>query len=126
MFLHLFKLVLAALLVLWAHLGQQRLVPSVDIDQCQHRKRAVSVLCQAPVAHFGKAPNALEREKWMLYLGPSLALGVIDRLVAFSQRRVAVGALVGEVFGLGRFGFERLVLAYIGAVAIQTGLTAVQ
>ena len=37
-----------------AHLGPQRLVPPVNVDQRQHRKQAVGVLGQAPVAHLGK------------------------------------------------------------------------
>ena len=59
----------------------------------------------------------------MLHLGPCLALGAIDLFVPLSQWRVAVGALVGEVFGLGRFGLECALLAPVGAVTVQTART---
>lgn len=44
----------------------------------------------------------------------------------FTERRVAVSALVGEVSSLGRFGFECLLLTTVGAVAIQPSFVAVQ
>ena len=109
-----------------AHLGPQRLVPPVNVDQRQHRKQAVGVLCQAPIAHLGKAPNLLEREKRVLHLGARLALGGVDLFVPLAQRRVAVGAFVGEVPGFGRMRFENVLLARIGTVTVQTRLLAVQ
>ena len=109
-----------------AHLGPQRLVPPVNVDQRQHRKQAVGVLGQAPVAHLGKAPNFLEREKRVLHLGARLALGGVDLFVPLAQRRVAVRALIGEVPGFGRTLFENCLLARIGTVTIQARLLAMQ
>ena len=87
------------LAALWARLCQERLVPFVDVDQCQHGKHPVCVLGKAPVAHLGKTPQALERQKRMLHFGAGLALGGVDLFVALAQRFVAVSAFVGEVFG---------------------------
>jgi len=86
---------------LWAHLCRQRLVPTFNVDQRQHRKRTVGVLGQSPVTHLGKAPDALEREKRMLHLGAYPAFSGVDLFVPLSQWRVTVGALVGEIFGFG-------------------------
>ena len=114
------------LATLRAHLGLQRLVPPVNVNQRQHRKQAVGVLGQAPVAHFGKAPNLLEREKRVLHLGTRLALGGVDLFVPLAQGRVAVRALIGEVPGFGRTLFENCLLARIGTVTIQARLLAMQ
>ena len=122
-----FEPLLAAHQALWAHLfpdSIQRLAPLFNVDQRQHRKRAVRILGQSPVTYLGKAPDTLEREKRMLHLGPCLALGAIDLFVPLSQWRVAAGSFVREVFSLGRFGFECTLLAPVGAVAIQPGLVA--
>ncbi len=75
---------------LWAHLRPQRLVPSLNVDQGEHRKHPIGVLEQTPIAHLGKAPDALEREKRMLHLGACLALGAVDSLVVLAQWPVAV------------------------------------
>ena len=61
----------------------------------------------------------------MLHLGSGLALGAVDLFVPLAQRRVSVSTFVDEVFGLGRFGFECILLSPIGAVAIQPSFIAV-
>lgn len=80
---------------LWAHLCHQRLAPSVDVDQSQHRKHPVGVLGKAPITHLGKTPQAFERQKRVLHFGAGLAFGGVDLFVAFAQGFAAVCAFEG-------------------------------
>lgn len=54
----------------------------IDVDQSQHGKHAVCVLCKTPVAHLGKPPKALERQNRVLHLGWGPAFGCVDLFVA--------------------------------------------
>ena len=90
-------------------------------DHRQHGKGAIGVLGQPPVAHSGKAPQALEGEKRVLNLGAHGGLTAVGLPVGLGEGRVAVGALVGEVPGPGRVLLHPLALgaAAVGAVPIS-------
>ena len=123
-----FQAAFAAHRALRAHLSSdstQRLAPLVNIDQRQHRKRAVSILGQPLITHLGKAPDEFRRQKRVLHLGSYSAFGGVGVFVPLAERPIAVSAFVSEVFSLGRFGFECILRATIGAVAIQPSFVAV-
>src|SRR4051812_34402142 len=64
----------------------------------------------------------------MLDLGAHRGFSTIGLLIGIAERPVLVGALVGEVLGLGRKLLESLalLLAPVGAIAIQPRLLAMQ
>src|SRR5436305_14618269 len=64
----------------------------------------------------------------MLDLGAHRGFPTIGLLIRIAERPVLVGALVGEVLGLGRKLLESLapLLAPVGAIAIQPRLLAMQ
>ena len=55
-----------------------------------------------------------------------LAFGAIDLFIPLSLRRVAAGALVGEVFGARCSDLERILLTSVSAVVVQPGFIAMQ
>src|SRR5918993_2633159 len=71
--------------------------PFADVDQCQHGIGAVSVLCQAAVAHLHEAPNALEGQERVFDLRSYGRFSAIGLSIALAERAVAVPGLVGEV-----------------------------
>ena len=69
----------------------------------------VNTLGQTSVAHLGKAQDAFECKKRVF------DLGAVDLFIPLSQWRVAVSGLIGEIFGLGRFGMQGALLSSVGA-----------
>src|SRR5438270_11126770 len=110
------------------HLSCERPPPFAHIEQRQHGVGAVGVLGQSAIARLGKTPQALEGQERMLDLGAHRGLSAIGLLIRVAERPVLIGALVGEVFGLGRNLLESLalLLAPVGAITIQPRLLAMQ
>src|SRR3954449_10223711 len=110
------------------HLSCERPPPFAHVEQCQHGVGAVGVLGQSAIARLGKTPEALEGQERMLDFGAHRGFSTIGLLIPIAKWPVLVGALVGEVLGLGRNLLESLalLLAPVGAVAIQARLLAMQ
>ncbi len=110
----------------WAHLSRQGPSPLDEIDHRQHGESTVGILSQAAIAGLGKAPEALQGQKWMLNFGTHRRLSSIGFLVGLGERRIPVGTPVGvqtriqKVLRLGGDGLESLPLRFtsIGAVSV--------
>src|SRR4051812_3718732 len=112
----------------WRHLSYECSTPFAHVDQREHGVGTVGVLRQTAIARLGEAPNALERQEWMLDLGAHGRLRAIALLLGLVKRAVPMGGLIGEVLGVGRNLLESrtLLLAPVGAVSIEPSLLAVQ
>ena len=81
------------------HLSHECSTPFAHVDQREHGVGTVGVLRQTAIAHLGEAPNALERQEWMLDLGAHGRLPAIASLLGLVKRAVPVCRLIGEVLG---------------------------
>src|SRR4029450_13746342 len=110
------------------HLSRERSSPLAQIDQREHGIGAVGVLGQPAVARLGKAPQALERQKRVLDDGAHGGLAPVRLLVRVAQWWILLGPPVGEVTRSGGGLLEPLALlvAPIGAIAVEPGLLPVQ
>src|SRR5215203_2629524 len=110
------------------HLSYEWSTPFAHVDQREHGVGTVGVLRQTAIAHLGEAPNALERQEWMLDLRAHRRLPAIGLLLGIAERAVPVCGLIGEVLGLGCTLLEprTLLLAPVGAVSIEPSLLAMQ
>lgn len=97
-----------------------------EIGERGDHKQPVVVLLQPPVAHLGKAEDALDDQKGMLDLGPHLRLDPVLLALPLGQRLVTGALLIGEVLRLRRGLADQCFLAGIGRVAIDPVLVAMQ
>ena len=110
------------------HCSREGPRPFAEVDQCQHGIGAVGVFCQSAVAYLGKAPNALEPQKWVFDFCAHGRLSAVGLPILVTERAVPVSRLVGEVFGTGGNALEllALVLPSVSTVPIDPGLLTVQ
>src|SRR5665213_893643 len=69
----------------------------VEIGQREGREQACGVLGQSPVAHLGKAPQALDHMKGVLAARPGAGTNPVDELVMLGERLVLAAATVDPV-----------------------------
>ena len=98
----------------WTHLCHQPFSAEVEVGQRQRSEGPRGILFQPAVAHLAKTPQALDYAENMLHPRPNAGLVAVLAAGFFIDDSVASTALVGEVFGLGCFAVDQILLAGIG------------
>jgi len=106
--------------------SEQMMASHEDVRQGGHHEQSVAVLLESPIAHLGKAEDALYDQEGVLDLGSHLGLGPVLLPLSVGERIVPATLLVGEVLSLRSGLSNQCLLAGVGRVAIDPVLIAMQ
>ena len=112
----------------WTHLSCEWPSLYAQIDQSEHRERAVGIPGQPPIADLGEAPDALYCEERMLNLATHNRLVTVGFFVRLAQGPTPVDPLIGEVLCAGGDFLELLALALspVGIISVEPSLNTMQ
>jgi hypothetical protein len=72
-----------------------------QIGQCAGHEKAMSVLFEAAITHFGEAEHSLDDPDRMLDFGPHLRFGAVFRVLGLIYDAAVAAAAIDEVPRLG-------------------------